>query len=154
MWATDINTTINQYDGTTGQSIRDRVTQTETDISGINSTISEVQSTLLTKADGSTVTNLSNRVNTISDTVDGHTQTISNHTSRLGDAEDEIETTKTTAEQTANKFTWLVDSGTSSSNFTLTDRTAQLVANYINLNGTVTFSAFDADTQNALTSGN
>lgn len=65
----------------------------------------------------------------------------------------QVSSVRTIAEQTADKFTWLVESGDSSSNFTLTDRAAQLVAQYINLNGTVTFSAFDADTQNALTSG-
>ena len=71
---------------------------------------------------------MTTRVNTISDTVDGHTQTISSNTSRIDDAEDEIESTKTVANQTADKFTWLVDSGTSASNFTLTSRVAELIS--------------------------
>lgn len=43
-------------------------------------------------------------------------------------------------EQTANKISWLVKSGTSSSNFLLTDRAISLVASTINLDGYVTFT--------------
>lgn len=62
------------------------------------------------------------------------------------------ETVKTIAEQTADKFSWLVKSGTSATNFELTDRTANLVANYINLNGLVTFSGLGSDAQNKINS--
>lgn len=41
------------------------------------------------------------------------------------------------ATQTAEKFNWIVKSGTSSTNFTLTDRTATLIAQTISLNGDV-----------------
>lgn len=60
------------------------------------------------------------------------------------------ETVKTIAEQTADKFSWLVKSGTSATNFELTDRTANLVANHINLNGLVTFSGLGSDAQNKI----
>ena len=60
------------------------------------------------------------------------------------------ETVKTIAEQTAEKFSWLVKSGTSATNFELTDRTATLVANHINLNGLVTFSGLNSDAQNKI----
>ena len=128
VWESYTSSYVNNYDNTTGAAIRDRVTQTETDISGINTTISDIQTNVANKADGSTVQTLTTRVNTISDTVDGHTQTISSNTSRIDDAEDEIESTKTVANQTADKFTWLVDSGTSASNFTLTSRVAELIS--------------------------
>ena len=62
------------------------------------------------------------------------------------------ETVKTIAEQTADKFSWLVKSGTSATNFELTDRTANLVANHINLNGLVTFSGLNSDAQNKINS--
>ena len=42
VWESDISASINQYDSSTAQSIRDRVTQTETDITGITSTVSDV----------------------------------------------------------------------------------------------------------------
>lgn len=45
---------------------------------------------------------------------------------------------KTEADQTANKFNWLVQSGDSATNFQLTDRVASLVADNINLKGLVT----------------
>ena len=128
VWESYTSSYVNNYDNTTGAAIRDRVTQTETDISGINTTISDIQTNVANKADGSTVQTLTTRVNTISDTVDGHTQTISSNTSRIDNAEDEIESTKTVANQTADKFTWLVDSGTSASNFTLTSRVAELIS--------------------------
>jgi len=51
-----------------------------------------------------------------------------------------------TIQQTSEKISWIVGSGTSESDFTLTDRTADLVASYINLNGLVTFNGIDSDT--------
>lgn len=44
VWESDITTKINQYDGSTVNNIRDRVTQTETDISGITTRVSDVES--------------------------------------------------------------------------------------------------------------
>lgn len=68
------------------------------------------------------------------------------------DVNGKIVNVETIANQTANKFSWLVKSGTSSSNFELTDRTATLVANKINLNGLVTFCGLNTDTQNKINS--
>lgn len=48
--------------------------------------------------------------------------------------------TQTLAKQTSEKFEWIVKSGTSETDFTLTDRTASLVAECIDLTGYVTFS--------------
>lgn len=129
VWQSDISTSINQYDNSTGQSIRDRVTATETDLSGIHTTISDIQSEVNTKADGSTVTSLTSRVQTVESTAGEHTRQISALDTRLSDDEDTLSSTSTTASQTAEKFTWLVKSGTSASNFTLTDRVATLVTN-------------------------
>ena len=44
VWQSDITTSINSYDNSTVSNIRDRVTQTETDISGITSRVSDVES--------------------------------------------------------------------------------------------------------------
>lgn len=62
VWQTDITNSINNYDNTTTKELRDRVTQTEADITGIQNTVSDVQTTLTTKADGSTVTELQKTV--------------------------------------------------------------------------------------------
>lgn len=58
---------------------------------------------------------------------------------------DVVNNVKTTAEQTADKFTWLVESGTSSSNFTLTDRVASLLSSEFQIDALTTFknSAID-----------
>ena len=54
----DVSTAISNYDTSTVSQIRDRVTETETDISGINTTISSIQTTVSTKADSSTVSSM------------------------------------------------------------------------------------------------
>ncbi len=61
-----------------------------------------------------------------------------------------LSSTQSTVTQNSNKIGWLVASGTSASNFTLTDRTATLIANYINLNGLVTFSGLGSDAQSKI----
>lgn len=68
----------------------------------------------------------------------------------LLDIKETADNAMSTAEQTANKFSWLVKSGTSETNFELTDRTAQLVANNINLKGLVTFSGLGQDAKDKI----
>ena len=73
------------------------------------------------------------------------------------DVNGKIQSVETIATQTADKFSWLVKSGTSSSNFELTDKTATLVADKINMDGLVTFNGLDSsarDRINTVTSGN
>ena len=68
----------------------------------------------------------------------------------LNNANSTANNAQTIANQTASKFQWIVKSGSSATNFTLTDRTAQLVAENINLNGLVTFTGLDSSTQNKI----
>ena len=56
------------------------------------------------------------------------------------DVDIKIDATTTIATQTADKFNWMVASGTSSTDFTLTDRMAELTAEIISLNGNVLVS--------------
>lgn len=76
VWQTDITTQINNYDGTTVNSIRDRVTKTEKDINGITNIVSDVESTLTKKADGSTVQALTERVSKAEQDAEGFKQTV------------------------------------------------------------------------------
>nr|DAG93809.1 MAG TPA: Minor structural protein 4 [Herelleviridae sp.] len=55
------------------------------------------------------------------------------------DVNGKIVNVETIANQTANKFQWIVKSGTSSSNFEITDRLMNLVSANINLDGVVSF---------------
>lgn len=66
------------------------------------------------------------------------------------DVDQQITAAETIASQTADKFNWLVKSGTNSTDFELTDRTATLVASTINMNGLVTFSGLNTDLQNTI----
>lgn len=55
------------------------------------------------------------------------------------DVDDNLENATSIAQQAANKFSWIVKSGTSASNFEITDRLMNLVSANINLDGVVTF---------------
>lgn len=55
------------------------------------------------------------------------------------DVNGKIVNAETIANQTANKFSWIVKSGTSASNFELTDKFMNLVSTNINLDGIVSF---------------
>lgn len=55
------------------------------------------------------------------------------------DVNGKIVNAETIANQTANKFSWIVKSGTSASNFEITDRLMNLVSANINLDGIVSF---------------
>ena len=66
IWQSDINTSINSYDGSTVANIRNRVSQTEQDITGITSRVSDVESdttslgTRMTSAESSITQNANN----------------------------------------------------------------------------------------------
>lgn len=66
------------------------------------------------------------------------------------DVNGKIVNVETIANQTAKEFSWIVKGGDSSSNFTLTDRVADLVAERINFNGLVTFSGLNTDAKNEI----
>lgn len=66
------------------------------------------------------------------------------------DVNGKIVNVETIANQTANKFEWIVKGGDSSSNFTLTDRVADLVAERINFKGLVTFSGLNTDAKSEI----
>lgn len=76
VWQSDITNSINNYDGSTAQAIRDRVSKTETDISGITSTVSDIQISVSKKADGSTVTELQKTVTENKQDADSFKQTV------------------------------------------------------------------------------
>lgn len=63
-------------------------------------------------------------------------------------------TALSTVEQTATKINWLVQSGTSASNFTLTPRAIKLVSDTINLTGYVTFTSLSTFGESYIDGGN
>ena len=121
--------------------ITSRVSGVESSQTTINGNVTDLQSRMSTAEEKITPAAI---INTVSST---YATKAENQT-----ATDAAEEARTIAEQTANKFTWIVKSGTSSSDFTLTDRVAQLTAANINLNGLVEFSGLDATTQSKVNS--
>lgn len=81
-------------------------------------------------------------------TKDGIVATVGNYYAYQDDlllAEGRIESVETKATQTAERFTWLVDSGTSSTDFTLSDRMVSLLSTEFQIDALTTFknSAMD-----------
>ncbi|MDD6640949.1 MAG: phage tail protein [Erysipelotrichaceae bacterium] len=133
-------TTIDNGDGTT-TSLKDAYNQTKQTVEGNKTTIANVQTKVNTLTGD--VESMDSRITTVETTADGLKTTVSKASSDASSA-------LTTANQTASKFSWIVKSGSSATDFTLTDRTASLVADYINLNGKVTFSGLDSSAQNKI----
>lgn len=86
-----------------------------------------------------TVNGFDTRIEDAEGSVSALSQSLTSITTRIETAEGNI----STVTQTADKINWLVASGTSSSNFTMTDRAISLVADTIDLSGYVTISALE-----------
>lgn len=77
-------------------------------------------------------------------------QTVNSFQTRIQTAEGNI----STLTQTAGKIEWLIKSGTSASNFTMTDRAIKLVADNIDLSGYVTITALGTAGKTTINAGN
>lgn len=121
VWQSDVTTTVNNYDNTTGKEVRDRVSKVETNLEGITSTVQDMQTTVTDKADKSTVTELSNRVSKSEQDVSGFKQTVENTYAKQSDLENVNKYAKTSFEQLSDKFSWIVTSQSSETSLTLTD---------------------------------
>lgn len=117
IWVTDINEYIDNYDKSTVEVINNKLTEQIQNLDGIQTTVSAMQTTLETKADGSIVTELTNRVSQAQQDITGFKQTVEETYA----TKDENSSVRTYAEQLANKFSWLVSSNSSSTSLTLTD---------------------------------
>lgn len=183
----DIDTAINKYDGSTVKTIRDRVSKTEQDISGLTSTVSDIKSTFegdiqslstqmskleqdatqfkttvsatystkqetsqaKTDAINSANANTDEKLKSYSTTAqmnsaidqkaDSITTTVSSTYATKTDVETKFETATSQYTQLSNKFSWIVKSGTSESNFTITDRLIELTSDALDIDALVTF---------------
>lgn len=80
------------------------------------------------------------------------TQTETSINSQVGETNG-LKERMSTVEQTADKFTWLVESGTSSSNFTLTDRVASLLSSEFQIDALTTFKNSATDGTSTVING-
>lgn len=128
--------------------LSNKYNQTVKTVEGNTTTIGNVKTTV----DGHTnsIKSMTSSISSIKQTADGVSTTVSQNKSKWDDASKNANVALSTANQTANKFTWIVKSGTASTNFTLTERVADLVAGQINLRGLVKFTGLNTSTQRAL----
>ena len=82
VWQTDIDTAADELGGRI-TTLSDQYTQQQTTIGGIQQTIGSLQSSLEEKADGSTVQEISQRLNTVEETSDSFSRTISEVQTKL-----------------------------------------------------------------------
>ena len=130
-----------------------------TDAEGSITTLEQTSSSITAR-----IEDAEGNISALEQTVNGFETRITN---AEGDASDALATAETlefrvtnaegnisTVSQTANKINWLVKSGTSASDFTLTDRAISLVAQNINLTGYVTFNALSTAGQTTINGSN
>ena len=129
VWQTDITDTLNNYDKTTIKDIRNRTTSVEKNITGITSTVKDMQTTLESKADGTTVQSLTTRVSKAEQDMSGFKQTVESTYSTKSETESVNNYAKTSFEQLSDKFSWLVDGTSSSTSLTLTDSLVSAITN-------------------------
>lgn len=128
----------------TAASLTSTVTNLSGDVSVLQQTASSL-TTRITNAEGDissleqTATSLTTRIGNAEGDISSLEQTASSLTTRITNAEGDI----TIAQQTANKINWIVASGTSVSNMTLTPEAIDLVAQGINITGYVTFNSLE-----------
>ena len=117
-------------------------------VSGFNTRIENAEGAVSTLSQ--TVSSFNTRIENAEGSVSTLTQTVNSFKTRIETAEGNI----SSVTQTANKINWLVKSGTSASDFTMTDRAVKLVADTIDLSGYVTISALGTAGKTAINGAN
>lgn len=74
----------------------------------------------------SEITTLNTQYSTLDQTLSGLSTTVGSHSTQINSLGTRVATTETKYTQLDNKFSWVVKSGTSASDFTITDRMAKL----------------------------
>ena len=117
-------------------------------VSGFDTRIENAEGSVSTLSQ--TVSSFKTRIENTEGSVSTLTQTVNSFQTRIQTAEGNI----SSLTQTAGKIDWLIKSGTSASNFTMTDRAIKLVADKIDLSGYVTISALGTAGKTTINAGN
>lgn len=130
------------------QNAEDSVAELSLTVGGFDTRISNAEGSVseLSQTVGCFDTRITNAEGAVSEL----SQTVGGFSARISDAEGNA----SEALQTADKINWIVKSGTSASNFTLTDRAIKLVADNIDLDGYVTFTNLKTSGQTVINAGN
>ena len=97
----DIEDSINEYDSTTTQKVRDQITEQTIKIGEISAKVSDVQTEITKKADGSTVTELTNRFSKAEQEASGFRQTVEKDYAKTDDVNKAI---KSSVDQSAENI--------------------------------------------------
>lgn len=97
----DIEDSINEYDSTTTQKVRDQITEQTIKIGEISAKVSDVQTEITKKADGSTVTELTNRFSKAEQEASGFRQTVEKDYAKTDDVNKAI---KSSVDQSAESI--------------------------------------------------
>lgn len=119
----------------TANSFSTKITEVEKTANSAKTTASEAKQTA--NSFSTKITEVEETANGAATTASEAKQTASSFSTRITTAEGNI----SSLTQTAGKIDWLIKSGSSSSNFTLTDRTISLVSSNIDLSGYVTINS-------------
>lgn len=122
----------------TANSFSTKITEVEETANSAKTTASEAKQTA--NSFSTKITEVEETANGAATTASEAKQTANSFSTRITTAEGNI----SSLTQTAGKIDWLIKSGSSSSNFTLTDRTISLVSSNIDLSGYVTINSLKA----------
>lgn len=136
----DVNAEIKQLQGKTLKIIK-TVDEYSVKLEDLEQGYSELEVTV--GEISTTVSSNSGDISTLKQTANSLTATVQSHDGRIS-----------TAQQTADKIEWIIEDGTSSSNFTLTSRMAKLVAEEIDITGYVTFNDLEESGSTAINGDN
>ena len=117
----------------TADGLASRVSAAETGISEVAQTAAGI---------GTRVTSLEGSVSTVEQTANSIKTTVSNLSSDLDDLADDVDSAYSMAEQAADHFSWIVESGTSASRMTLTDEFLEIVSDNITIKADIDLYGF------------
>ena len=132
-----------------------RITETEDDLAALSLTVNNFE-TRISDAEGNisslsqTASGFNTRITNAEGSIASLTLTLNGLETRITNAEGNI----STVTQTADKINWLVASGASSSNFTITPRLISLMATNLNIEAYVTFTNLQNAGQTVINGGN
>ena len=146
VWQTDITTAINQYDNSTIETLRDRISEQQITIDGITSTVKDVQTEVEKKADGSTVITLEERVSKSEQNINGFKQTVESTYATKDELEDALINVKSLVLILSDEIKTIpTDSQGNNGNYNGCKTTASMMLGNQNITGAATFSALASE---------
>ncbi|MCI1958790.1 MAG: gp58-like family protein [Clostridia bacterium] len=132
----------------TAEGIQTNVSDLQGNVSSLTQNAKSIQSTVSSQGDD--INDLGVKYSNVKQTADS----IKSEVVDISEDVDGIHTSVSEVTQTADKINWIVKSGTSASNFTLTSKMASLVADEIDISGFVTFNDLENEGSTTINGNN